>query len=160
MVARIWPALAVLLAVVVLSACGAPAASQSPVMPTEAALSGPEPTATVPVPTATTAPLPETEMSAPAVSGVSFSTDVMPILKNSCVRCHGGERTSGGLNLTTYAALMNGGESGAVVIPGDAGASLLVTLSESGKMPKRGTKLTPEQIQILKDWVNAGAPNN
>lgn len=152
--------LAGLLAVIALSACSAPVTPASPAIPTEAAVSSPEPTATMPLPTMTEAPPPNTETAMPASAGVSFSTDVMPILKNSCIRCHGGERTSGGLNLTTYAALMMGGESGAVVIPGDAAGSLLVTLSESGKMPKRGTKLTPEQVQILKDWVNAGAPNN
>jgi hypothetical protein len=163
---RAWPMLAGLLVVVVLSACSAPVTSESPAspvppaIPTETAINIPEPTATMPLPTITETLPPNTETAMPASAGVSFSTDVMPILKNSCIRCHGGERISGGLNLTTYAALMMGGESGAVVIPGDAAGSLLVMLSESGKMPKRGTKLTPEQVQILKDWVNAGAPNN
>jgi hypothetical protein len=36
----------------------------------------------------------------------------------------------------------------------------LVTLAASGKMPKRGPKLTPIQIQVLTDWVNAGALDN
>jgi hypothetical protein len=30
----------------------------------------------------------------------------------------------------------------------------------TGAMPKRGPKLTPAQIQIITDWINAGAPNN
>jgi hypothetical protein len=33
-------------------------------------------------------------------------------------------------------------------------------MSSSGKMPKRGPKLTAEQIQTISDWINAGALNN
>jgi hypothetical protein len=29
-----------------------------------------------------------------------------------------------------------------------------------GEMPKRGDKLTPEQVQIISDWVAGGALNN
>jgi hypothetical protein len=28
------------------------------------------------------------------------------------------------------------------------------------EMPKRGPKLKPEQVQLINDWINAGAPNN
>jgi len=37
---------------------------------------------------------------------------------------------------------------------------LLVELVTTQKMPKRGPKLTPPQIQIITDWVNQGALNN
>jgi hypothetical protein len=55
---------------------------------------------------------------------------------------------------------MIGSEKGAVITPGDAANSKLVTLTASGKMPKRGSNLTPEQLQQLTDWINAGALNN
>ena len=62
--------------------------------------------------------------------------------------------------LTAYASLMNGSERGPVVVAGDAANSALANLISSGKMPKRGPKLTPEQVQLIIDWINQGALNN
>ena len=93
-------------------------------------------------------------------AAVSFSRDVLPILQSRCVRCHGGEKTEKQLNLTGYDNLMAGSEDGAVVIPGDADNSPLIQLVLQGKMPKRSPRLLPAQIQILVDWVTAGALNN
>jgi mono/diheme cytochrome c family protein len=96
----------------------------------------------------------------PVASGLSFSNDVLPILQSSCVRCHGSNRADNGLRLDNYEHLMTGSKYGPVVIAGDAQGSLLVELSASGEMPKRGAKLTAEQVKILTDWVSAGANNN
>lgn len=62
--------------------------------------------------------------------------------------------------METYQALMAGSQDGPVITPGDASESLLVQKIASGEMPKRGPKLTPEQIQVIIDWINAGAQNN
>jgi len=91
---------------------------------------------------------------------VSFTKDILPILQNSCVSCHGGEKTSKGLDLKTFASLMTGSQNGAVVVAGDASNSKLIQSIQSGKMPKRGGPLPADQIQLLVNWVNAGATNN
>lgn len=65
-----------------------------------------------------------------------------------------------GLNLETYNDVLSGSENGAVVIPGNADDSLLAQLVENQKMPKRGPKLTPPQVQLIIDWINQGALNN
>lgn len=98
----------------------------------------------------------------PPVQGatVSFANEVLPILQSRCVNCHGGDRTEEGLVLSGHAGLMAGSEDGAIVIPGDATNSLLVELVAAQKMPKRGPKLTPPQVQLIADWVNQGALNN
>ena len=62
--------------------------------------------------------------------------------------------------MDTYESLMAGSEDGPVITPGDAQESLLVQKILSGKMPKRGPKLTPEETQIIIDWINLGAQNN
>ena len=62
--------------------------------------------------------------------------------------------------MNAYESLMAGSQNGPVIVPGDAGDSLLVEKITEGKMPKRGPKLTPAQIQTITDWINAGAPNN
>ena len=93
-------------------------------------------------------------------SGVSFATDVKPILESRCGTCHMGEFTSADLHMDTYESLMAGSQDGPVIVPGSAKKSLLVQKISAGEMPKRGPKLTPVQIQIIVDWINAGAPNN
>lgn len=104
--------------------------------------------------------LPASTDAPAATAAVSFAKEVLPILESRCLNCHGGQETRAGLSVASHAALMNGSESGPAIIPGDAANSLLVQLIENGKMPKRGPKLTPDQIQIIIDWILSGAPNN
>lgn len=112
-------------------------------------------------PTETAAEPTEASVAEPqAADGVSFAAEVFPIIDSRCVNCHGGERVEGDLILRSYADLMAGSESGQVIVPGDAENSLLVQLISELKMPKRGPKLTPVQIQLITDWVNQGALDN
>lgn len=82
------------------------------------------------------------------------------MLTNSCLNCHGGNKTEEGLSFKTYESLMAGSQNGVVVVAGDAANSFMVESIASGDMPKRGTKWTAEQLQILVDWINQGALNN
>jgi mono/diheme cytochrome c family protein len=91
---------------------------------------------------------------------VSYAKDVRPILESRCATCHMGDFVSEGLDMNTYESLMVGSQNGPVIIPGDASASLLVQKVTDGKMPKKGPRLTPAQIQIIKDWIESGALNN
>jgi len=93
-------------------------------------------------------------------SQVSYAKDVRPILESRCGNCHMGEFASEGLNMETYESLKAGSQNGAIIIPGKAKESLLVKKILKGEMPKRGPKLTPGQVQIITDWINAGAQNN
>jgi hypothetical protein len=76
------------------------------------------------------------------------------------MNCHGGQRTEKGLDMKSFDSLMAGSENGPVVTPGDAAHSKFVELVANQKMPKRGPKLTPPQVQLFTDWVNQGALNN
>jgi hypothetical protein len=99
---------------------------------------------------------------------VSFSRDVQPILNENCRECHtpgGAGFQASGLDVTSYQALMKGGKYGPLVIPGDAFTSTLNMLVEgradpSLQMPHNRKKLSDQDIQILKDWVDQGAKNN
>ncbi|MEW6405026.1 MAG: cytochrome c [Chloroflexota bacterium] len=55
---------------------------------------------------------------------------------------------------------MVGSQNGSVLTPGSADDSFLVEQIVEGEMPKRGPQLTPDQIQIIVDWINAGALDN
>ncbi len=152
----------------IITACAAPATQPPLHEPATETLapatntSQPTFTATVPPATDTATPAP-TETALPAgetTVGVSFANDIMPIFNNSCNKCHGIEQIKEGFDMTSYDTLMAGSFNGSVITPGSAVDSFLVEQLLTGEMPKRGPKLTPEQIQIIADWVNAGAQNN
>lgn len=151
----------IVLSIGILSACGAQATEAPASAPTEASVPATQ-APTQPPAEATVASATEAPTTAPSGSTatVSFTNDVLPILQSRCVNCHGGERTEEGLSLNNYASVMNGSENGAVVTAGDATNSLLVELVSTQKMPKRGPKLTPPQVQVIIDWINQGALDN
>ena len=154
-----------------LTACAAPATEAPASAPTEAVVPATEAPTDVPPATDTSAPTepaaateaPATEAATqPAAEGatVSFANDVLPIIESRCIGCHGGDRTEEGLDLKAHASIMAGSTNGPVIVPGDAANSLLVELVATQKMPKRGPKLTPPQVQLITDWVNQGALDN
>ena len=128
------------------------------------------PTERVPTPTETPAPPPlptetpagpgDTPAPGDQASPVSFAKDVLPVLERRCVQCHGGQKTEEGLSLKTYAGVLAGSWNGPVVEPGSATGSLLVEQILSGKMPKKGPRLLPSEIQAIRDWIDAGALDN
>jgi len=140
----------------ILTACGTQTtqtpASASP-QPTEAVVSATDTSA----PAATEA---ATATEPSVASSVSFTDDILPILESRCVNCHGGDKIEEGLSVRTYGDLMSGSENGFVVVAGDATHSKLVEMIANQKMPKRGPKLTPPQLQMIVDWVNQGAQDN
>jgi hypothetical protein len=99
-------------------------------------------------------------MNTAARPAVSYVNDVQPIFEMRCDNCHMGDYPSEGLGMDSYETLMAGSQNGPVVIPGNAGDSLLIEKVAEGEMPKRGPKLTSAQIQTLIDWINAGALDN
>ena len=96
----------------------------------------------------------------PIRSGVSYSHDIRPILETRCGTCHIGNITSADLHMDSYEDLLAGSENGPVILPGNAHDSLLVKKILAGEMPKRGPKLTPAQVQMIMDWIEAGAPRD
>ena len=104
--------------------------------------------------------IPMAQLEAIPQADISYSKDVYPILESRCGKCHMGSFTSENLNMETYDSLMAGSQNGAVIVAGNAKESLLARKILKGEMPKRGTKLTSAQVQIIIDWINTGAPNN
>lgn len=142
-----------------LAACGGQATA-SPTSASQPPADPPRATDTSSAPA--TDPAAATQPAGQSAQGatVSFTKDVLPILESRCTNCHGGDRTEKGLSLKTYNDLMAGSENGPVVTPGNAADSQLVQMIVNQKMPKRGPKLTPPQVQLITDWVSQGALNN
>jgi len=89
---------------------------------------------------------------------VSFSEHIAPIFAKRCVACHNTRTASGRLNMDSFAAIAKGGESGAAFEAHDAESSLLWAMVDDGSMPKDADPLTKEEIAIIKQWINSGAP--
>ena len=91
-----------------------------------------------------------------------FESKVRPILVARCFGCHGpeSEPIEGGLSVGSRHAILSGGDSGAAVVPGDASKSLMIDAINYGdlyEMPP-DSKMPDEEISILTDWVERGAP--
>lgn len=88
-----------------------------------------------------------------------FEREIRPLLVQQCIECHNTDESSGGLNLSSRASLLNGGDSGPAVVPGNAPASLLIKAvkrSEDLAMPPEG-HVSERGIDALIRWVNQGA---
>jgi mono/diheme cytochrome c family protein len=105
---------------------------------------------------------------APGVTGSTagtlpdFARDVRPILERACLNCHNEKLLQGNLSLATREATLRGGVSGPAVVPGNAEASLLLKrLAAGGSLPRMpvGTPpLTDTEVDVLRAWVDGGAP--
>jgi len=87
-----------------------------------------------------------------------FETDILPVFQEHCLVCHS-DSPQHGLDLRDLEKILKGGESGPAVTPSSSGSSLLYQKISAGQMPLGPQKLAPEQIQIIKDWIDAGAPS-
>jgi hypothetical protein len=92
---------------------------------------------------------------------VDFIHEVRPILREACYKCHGPEKRKGSLRLDVKALAMKGGEDGPVIIPGQGDKSPLVqrltSTDEDQRMPQKAAPLTPEQIRLIRAWIDQGA---
>jgi hypothetical protein len=100
------------------------------------------------------------QLPAPAAHKIDFSKEIQPIFEASCIKCHARGKDKGGLRIDTRETLLKGGDSGPVVVPGKSADSLLIALVQGfdpdSVMPKKGSRLTPEQIGLLRAWIDQG----
>ncbi len=91
-----------------------------------------------------------------------FRAKIEPVLSAECYQCHSAasEKVKGGLRLDTREGLLRGGDSGAVVVPGESEQSLLIQAlrHEDGlAMPPKKPMLPKSVIADFARWVDAGA---
>lgn len=104
-------------------------------------------------------------MLKPAVSDkVDFAQDIVPVIREMCFKCHGGEKVKGKFKLNTKKEAMEGGESGKAILPGKPTLSKFYTSMTLGKddeelmpPPKEKARPTPEQIEKVRKWIEQGA---
>ena len=92
---------------------------------------------------------------------VVYEKDIEPILVNKCTFCHCGNVKEGKLDLSSYDTMMRGGKRGPAIIPGKSAESLLVKLSAKEirpyMPPKSEEPLTPQELALIKLWIDQGA---
>jgi hypothetical protein len=100
--------------------------------------------------------------SALAQDKVDFQKEILPILRDSCVKCHGPEKQKAKLRLDSKADAMKGGKNGAVIKPGDSAGSeaykrIILPKGNDDVMPNEGEPLTKAQTDLIKAWIDQGA---
>jgi len=91
-----------------------------------------------------------------ALDEPAFDRQIAPLLAQRCLNCHAGDETKGKLDLSSREKAMAGGESGPVIVPGNANESLLWQHVESDAMPPK-KPLAAEEKTRLRAWIAGGA---
>jgi hypothetical protein len=101
--------------------------------------------------------------TADAQDKVTFVDAALPVLRQRCGACHNADKKTAGLDVTTYAAIMQGGGSGEVIVPGDAPGSHLFSVANHDtepKMPPDAPPIPEPERQVLRAWIDGGALEN
>ena len=137
-----------------------PAAAPKPApKPTTPAPAAPAPVDKMPAPVATpSAPAPAASESNEPQFVVW--ADVEPIFSEHCAGCHDPDSNKGGLDLSSYAAAMQGGGSGKSIVQGEPDQSRLfrmIAMVERPFMPKDADALDAKTQGIVRAWIEHGA---
>jgi len=98
---------------------------------------------------------------APNSVAVDFARDVKPVLEAKCLSCHNPNNAKGEALLSDAASVLSA--SAKLIVPGDARASRVYQVvipgrsGERPEMPEKGDPLTPQEVELLKQWIDAGA---
>jgi len=101
-------------------------------------------------------PPPPAEAAPADAENPTFDSYIGSLFAAKCMVCHGGSSPQKGLDLSTYADAMKGGDSGPAVVEGNSAGSLLVEV-QSGQ---HFATFSAEELEVIKNWIDAGAPEN
>ena len=95
-------------------------------------------------------------------AAVSFESEVKPIFEKHCVECHGPKKQKSDFRLDDREVALHGGESHAPnILPGKPAESPLLkfvtTADRDTRMPPKGERLNPAEVDKLKRWIAEGA---
>ncbi|MDX1565289.1 MAG: c-type cytochrome domain-containing protein, partial [Phycisphaeraceae bacterium] len=92
---------------------------------------------------------------------VDFRKQIRPLFQRHCYKCHGPQKSKGGLRLDDRSAAIRGGDSGISVLLPDPNRNpiykLITTSDPMERMPQDAAPLPNEQIQMVRRWIEQGA---
>lgn len=103
------------------------------------------------------------DASAPSGDGSAYEAFIRPVFQKKCVSCHNPNKKKGGLLLDSRDGLLAGGKHGPVLVAGRPDSSelyrrIVLPGHDDDHMPPRGKlQLTPEEIDMVKQWIALGA---
>lgn len=89
-----------------------------------------------------------------------FSSEVFPIVRESCVSCHGPQKQMGGFRADIRDDYLRRSGNGPWVLPGDSASSRLVQLLSGAIRTKKSPekhRLPAGQLKVIRDWIDSGA---
>jgi len=86
---------------------------------------------------------------------LAYEGSIGVLLNAKCAGCHGPGGIMG-LNISDYNELIAGGETGAAIVPGNPDGSLIIQ-KQTAEQP-HFAQLTPEELHLMIDWIDLGAP--
>ncbi len=102
-----------------------------------------------------------TKLPPAASKQIDFVKDIQPIFKEHCYSCHGEVKQKGGLRWDVKQLALKGGDRGAEFTPGKSAESRLIQavagVDPEFTMPEKGSRLTAEQVGLLRAWIDQGA---
>lgn len=104
-------------------------------------------------------------LCADAANDQIFLTKVWPIIDKNCTGCHGADKQKGKLRLDTRDGWIAGGEDGKIVVAGSPDKSDVILAikymakdDDHNMPPKKKTRLTADQVDMISQWIAAGLP--
>lgn len=107
--------------------------------------------------------LPSGAVGQEAPAKITFEDHIKPIFREHCLSCHNANDKKGGLALDTFAATMEGGSGGEIVVEGDLDSSRLWELTAhvgQPYMPPNQEKIAEPKLNLLKAWIQGGMLEN
>ena len=92
-----------------------------------------------------------------------FERHVRPLFVDRCQKCHGDAKQWGSLRLDSRQGVLDGGDSGPAVVPGNAAvgelAARLASHDDAVRMPppEEGPPVSPDVVDAVRAWIAAGA---
>ncbi len=109
---------------------------------------------------------PSNTTTSEAVIGDTWDGEVAALFEAKCTQCHSDTLQLGSLDLTSYETALDGGTSGAGIVPGDAAASTIMHVIEFGHLTQLSAtqllemQLSAEDIELMREWIDGGAREN
>ena len=107
--------------------------------------------------TPTPLPTPRPTSTPAPVEAITWDDGIGGMFESKCSSCHNSSAGMGGLDLTSYQGVLGGGNSGPGIAPGDPGASRVLIVQGAGG---HSGQFTPDEVDLIRQWVEAGAPEN